>query len=132
MLHDSIRFRWKEEYQEVKSMPGEEDSSTTYQPEKHLGLLALSVHVQAIIVILMFFSSCKKLQHTQLHCQVLEKTSPIPHLNDLTKGSAMSHRFQLCPQCLRETYSCTGTGEKRSIMPVPGSTTASFGKQGGN
>lgn len=39
---------------------GEEDSSTTYQPEKHLGSLALSVHVQAIIVTSSFFSSRKK------------------------------------------------------------------------
>lgn len=44
----------------MKSMPEEEDSSTTYQPEKHLGSLALSVRVQAIIVTSMFFSSCKK------------------------------------------------------------------------
>jgi len=60
LLHDSIRFRWKEEYREMKSMPGEEDSSTTNQPEKRLGSLALSVPVETIMVSLMSFSPCKK------------------------------------------------------------------------
>lgn len=130
---------WQHQVQMEKRVPrsekyaGEEDSSTTYQPEKHLGSLALSVHVQAIIVTSMFFSSCKKKSNTQLNCQVLEKTSPPSHLNDLIKGSAMSHRFQSRPRCLMELYvrNCTGTGEGRSIMPVLGSTAASFGKQGG-
>lgn len=134
LLPDSIRFKWKEEYQEVKTMPKEEDSSITYQPEIHLGSCYLLVNARAIILTLMSFSSCKKLQHMQLNCQALQKTYPIPPLNGFIKGSAISQLYMLS---IVSSVSCgdlqlyKDRWEALSIMPVLASTTLSSEKQGG-